>query len=132
MDEIGRYYESFLASQSRELRFIDKIVNMLEGCTGITSPSYREKVQGGDSTPAAQRRIELQDVLGRCYPVFVSVVNLFRRQTDKKRLVYCHAIMDGLTGPDMKSRGIGAGKRRECMQWLTREMAVIEKMHGVR
>lgn len=130
MDEIGIFFEGFIADHWKELTRIKAILEGLRRCEGASSPFCREKVQGGESTPVALRRVELLDALDRCYPPLVDLVRVFEAQTDKKRIAYCHALIDGVT--DMKSRGIGAAKHRECRSWLTREMLRIEKRHGIR
>ena len=132
LDEIGRYYEGFLAEHWRELTSIKKLLEALRDCEGAPS-SWGERVQGGERTPAALRRVEIMDALDRCYPPLVEVVKVFEAQREKKKAAYCHALIDGLSGAAaIKSRGIGAQKHREYRQWLTRDMLRIEKRHGIR
>lgn len=109
---------------------IKKLLEALRACDGASSPSYRERIQGGERTPTALRRLEIMDALDRCYPPLVEVVKVFEAQREKKKVAYCAALIDGVT--DMKSRGLGAGKHREYRQWLTREMLRIERKHGIR
>jgi len=118
----GRFLESLLIDSRQELLRIKRLLAALEGCTGITAPSYRERVQGGDSTPAAQRRLELKDALDRCSPTLIEIVRTFDLQTDKKKIVYIHCILDGVE--DMASRGITPAQRKALRAWLA---GIVEK-----
>ncbi len=125
MEYTGRFLESLLIDSRQELLRIKRLLAALEGCTGISSPSYREKVQGGDSTPAALRYTEIIDALDRCSPVLIEIVKTFDRQTDKKKTVYTRCILDGES--DMSSRGITPAQRKALRVWLAGIVEKVEK-----
>jgi hypothetical protein len=114
------------------LRDIKRLLDLIQSCEGASSPSYSERVQGGERTPTALRRLELQDVLDRHSVILVDVVKLFVSQRDKKRVAYVCAIMDGaITPKDWKTRRIKDSDLEALRIWLSREMDKIQARHGV-
>ena len=132
MDEIGRFFESVLAGLGPELSRVKKLLEQLRECDGIGSSPWGERVQGGEHTPAAERRLEILERLKWFSPMDIEIVRLFESQREKKKAAYCLALLDGLSGDAVRSRGIGAGKQRELRAWLSREMMKIERRHGVK
>ncbi len=132
MDEImGRFMEATFACMGEELLRIKKLLEALRACDGVSSPSWGDRVQGGEHAPTAERRMEIQDCLNACLPMGIAVVRLFAAQREKKTAAYCYAIMDGLYGEEqMKTRGIGADRLRQLRRWLYREVSRIQKKYG--
>jgi len=117
-------YEWGAAIEGRRLGEAMDLMNRLDSLTGYTSPSSRERVQGGEHVEQAALRAELLDRLQwRFSPAEKRVSDAFRKATDERER-YALGIVDGLHGEALKKRARLTSKQlRDCRRWLHGLMA---------
>lgn len=113
--------EAVLAELAIPLGRILRLFGQLDVLAGHTAVQWGvERVLSGVGTPAAERRVELQDELMR-YPAWL--VRVARRlrdnPPDSPRGRYASALLCGLTGEDLrKAAKLSREELRNCRRWL--------------
>jgi len=108
-----------IANAGRSIAEAISILDRLDSITGYNSPSSRERVQGGENTPAAVARAEMLDRLRwKFSPIERKIAEAFRESTGYREL-YALGILDGLSGEALRKRArMPQAKFKACRQWL--------------
>lgn len=117
---IGRIVESVVVGEAHNIREIMKLLNGLDMLASPASPCLDDdRVQGGERTPAALRRVEIEEKIARHNPWVVQVACAFRNVRDRKLTAYVYSLLEGLEGAAiMKRAQIGKAQRRKYQGFL--------------
>ena len=102
------------------LRHCVRLLEELDGVPGHSASSWRERVQGGSSAPAAERRVELMEELQAMPPRLVKIAERLRGYPPRsERGRYVAALLGGCSGSDLKQAAkLSKRAMNECRGWL--------------
>ena len=102
------------------IRHAIRLLESLDELQGHSSPSWSERVQGGDKIPAAVRRSELLGELEAMPPRLVKIAERLRGYPEKSvKGRYVRALLRGCSGEALrKTAGLSYRKMGECRRWL--------------
>ena len=102
------------------LRHCIRLLESLDELQGHSSPSWSERVQGGDKIPAAVRRSELLGELEAMPPRLVKIAERLRGYPEKSTRGRCiQGILSAHSGEALrKATGLSRKKMEENRRWL--------------
>ncbi|NCB17058.1 MAG: hypothetical protein EOM65_12910 [Synergistales bacterium] len=112
-------YEWNVALAGRSIAEAIRILDRLDSLDGYTSPSSRERVQGGENVEQAALRAELLDRLQwKFSPMEKALAEAFREATGHRER-YALGLIDGLSGEELRKRArLPKAQFHGCRQWL--------------
>ena len=118
--------EVAVAAFAPELTRIIRLLGQLDSLGGHSTAAWGDvRVQGGSSTPAAERRAELLEELEAMSPKLLKVAEKIRGcppATSKGK--YIGGLLRGLSGNDLQqAAGLSDRKMKENRRWLKSIMA---------